>query len=536
MKRTTTSSKVSPLSPVEKPSLPSAVPAPPDSTQLSKKVRSRRATTTAEVKAPFPDSDTEPSDESTSTASSTVERMPQEMQSSVSSEYRVSSTSAELPLTSACDASTPTNDDIGKMNKVTKDENEPTPDFGKEQEKKVEAGVLDDSAPPEAPTSNVCSTPAEDVGTNLIVNYLPQNMTQEEIKSLFASIGEVESCKLIRDKSTCQNLGYGFVNYVNAKDAEKAINTLNGLRLQNKTIKVSLARPSSESIKGANLYISGLPKSYTQQEMENLFACCGKIITSRILYDSNTGLSRGVGFIRFDQRSEAEHAIRRLNGAIPPGFTEPITVKLANSPSGGGGGGGVSVNNASLIPILPQQVHPHHHQELLLAAAAAAAAAAVAAGSDINLPAPHGIPSLTAVKALPHSAQPLDMAFMHQMAPLPPNLALTAHPVLQHPHNPLHFAPLHGCPELISRSVPVSCNRQILTSMTAIHVPAPEAVLSAGHLIGPPLPPAPLPGSQGPHLAPASAVAASGVFAPIDTRFRYVTHGSSLLKRCTTLV
>jgi RNA recognition motif-containing protein len=33
-------------------------------------------------------------------------------------------------------------------------------------------------------------------------------------------------------------LGYGFVNYQKAEDADKAINTLNGLRLQNKTIKV----------------------------------------------------------------------------------------------------------------------------------------------------------------------------------------------------------------------------------------------------------------------------------------------------------
>lgn len=42
----------------------------------------------------------------------------------------------------------------------------------------------------------------EDSKTNLIVNYLPQNMTQEEIRSLFSSIGEVESCKLVRDKSS----------------------------------------------------------------------------------------------------------------------------------------------------------------------------------------------------------------------------------------------------------------------------------------------------------------------------------------------
>ena len=38
--------------------------------------------------------------------------------------------------------------------------------------------------------------------TNLIVNYLPQNMTQDEIKELFSSIGPVESCKLIKDKLT----------------------------------------------------------------------------------------------------------------------------------------------------------------------------------------------------------------------------------------------------------------------------------------------------------------------------------------------
>ena len=84
------------------------------------------------------------------------------------------------------------------------------------------------------------STQPEDetAKTNLIVNYLPQTMTQEEIRSLFSSIGEVESCKLIRDKVTGQSLGYGFVNYHSTEDASKAIQTLNGLRLQNKTIKV----------------------------------------------------------------------------------------------------------------------------------------------------------------------------------------------------------------------------------------------------------------------------------------------------------
>ncbi|XP_045081064.1 ELAV-like protein 2 isoform X2 [Coregonus clupeaformis] len=186
--------------------------------------------------------------------------------------------------------------------------------------------------------SNNCSSPVEsgsmeDSKTNLIVNYLPQNMTQEELKSLFGSIGEIESCKLVRDKITGQSLGYGFVNYVDPKDAEKAINTLNGLRLQTKTIKVSYARPSSASIRDANLYVSGLPKTMTQKELEQLFSQYGRIITSRILVDQVTGVSRGVGFIRFDRRIEAEEAIKGLNGQKPPGATEPITVKFANNPS-----------------------------------------------------------------------------------------------------------------------------------------------------------------------------------------------------------
>ncbi|XP_009068658.1 PREDICTED: ELAV-like protein 2 isoform X1 [Acanthisitta chloris] len=187
-------------------------------------------------------------------------------------------------------------------------------------------------------TVNNCSSPAdsgntEDSKTNLIVNYLPQSMTQDELKSLFSSIGEIESCKLVRDKITGQSLGYGFVNYTVPKVAEKAICTLNGLRLQTKTIKVSYARPSSVSIRNANLYVSGLPKTMAQKELEQLFSQYGRIITSRILFDQDTGLSRGVGFIRFDKRIEAEEAIKGLNGQKPAGATGPITVKFANNPS-----------------------------------------------------------------------------------------------------------------------------------------------------------------------------------------------------------
>ncbi|CAN8009942.1 unnamed protein product [Ixodes pacificus] len=167
-------------------------------------------------------------------------------------------------------------------------------------------------------------TSAEDSKTNLIVNYLPQTMTQEEIRSLFSSIGEVESCKLIRDKVTGQSLGYGFVNYVRPEDAEKAINTLNGLRLQNKTIKVSYARPSSEAIKGANLYVSGLPKSMTQQDLEGLFSPYGRIITSRILCDNITVIL-GLPYVRTRQ------TVYRAEGPIKAARKRNVTASAARA-------------------------------------------------------------------------------------------------------------------------------------------------------------------------------------------------------------
>lgn len=52
-----------------------------------------------------------------------------------------------------------------------------------------------------------------------------------------------------------------------------------------------------------------------------------------LLSTSGTGISRGVGFIRFDKRNEAEEAIKGLNGQKPLGAAEPITVKFANNPS-----------------------------------------------------------------------------------------------------------------------------------------------------------------------------------------------------------
>ncbi|KRY53737.1 ELAV-like protein 3 [Trichinella britovi] len=213
---------------------------------------------------------------------------------------------------------------------------------------------LDDSQMTDVPMKEELLNDSIDRKTNLIVNYLPQSMTTEEFRMLFDSIGEVETAKLVRDKVTGQSLGYGFINYVNPESAAKAIERLNGLGLQSKKMKVSYARPSSESIKGANLYISGLPDAYTVKELEELFSPFGRIITSRILVDNATGISKGVGFVRYDKKGEADAAIAKLNSTIPPGGTEPIVVKFANSPSSSNHRAAIHVAQAAQAALAAQ--------------------------------------------------------------------------------------------------------------------------------------------------------------------------------------
>ena len=166
---------------------------------------------------------------------------------------------------------------------------------------------------------------------HVIVNYLPGDITEVLLQAMFASCGAITGVRLMRDKSGV-SLGYAFVNYSNEVDAARAIERFDGHQMGAKKIRVSYARPSSEEIKNANLYIAGLPKSTTEDELRAWFSVYGTIISSKVL-TLETGESRGVGFIRFDKRSEAQEAIDSLNGKKLLDGTN-LVVRFANPPKG----------------------------------------------------------------------------------------------------------------------------------------------------------------------------------------------------------
>lgn len=63
------------------------------------------------------------------------------------------------------------------------------------------------------------------------------------------------------------------------------------------TFKVSFARPSSDAIKGTNLYVSNLPHEITDYQLEVIFGKYGRIVQKNILRDK-MGICRGVAFVR----------------------------------------------------------------------------------------------------------------------------------------------------------------------------------------------------------------------------------------------
>ncbi|XP_010216032.1 PREDICTED: RNA-binding motif, single-stranded-interacting protein 3-like [Tinamus guttatus] len=140
--------------------------------------------------------------------------------------------------------------------------------------------------------------------------------------------GKIVSTKAILDKNTNQCKGYGFVDFDSPAAAQKAVASLKANGVQAQMAKQQEQDPT-------NLYISNLPVSMDEQELENMLKPFGHVISTRILRDAN-GVSRGVGFARMESTEKCEVVIQHFNGKYlktPPGLpapTEPLLCKFAD--------------------------------------------------------------------------------------------------------------------------------------------------------------------------------------------------------------
>ncbi|XP_039383026.1 RNA-binding motif, single-stranded-interacting protein 3 isoform X5 [Mauremys reevesii] len=164
--------------------------------------------------------------------------------------------------------------------------------------------------------------------TNLYIRGLPPGTTDQDLIKLCQPYGKIVSTKAILDKNTNQCKGYGFVDFDSPAAAQKAVASLKANGVQAQMAKQQEQDPT-------NLYISNLPISMDEQELENMLKPFGHVISTRILRDAN-GVSRGVGFARMESTEKCEVVIQHFNGKYlktPPGVpapTEPLLCKFAD--------------------------------------------------------------------------------------------------------------------------------------------------------------------------------------------------------------
>uniref|UniRef100_A0A8B9H3U0 RNA binding motif, single stranded interacting protein 1a n=1 Tax=Astyanax mexicanus TaxID=7994 RepID=A0A8B9H3U0_ASTMX len=155
-------------------------------------------------------------------------------------------------------------------------------------------------------SSNSSTTGWEQLSkTNLYIRGLPPSTTDHDLVKL-CQYGKIVSTKAILDKTTNKCKGYGFVDFDSPVSAQKAV-----AALKNNGVQAQMAKQQEQD--PTNLYLSNLPVSMDEQELENLLKPFGQVISTRILRDAH-GVSRGVGFARMESTEKCDAVISHFNG------------------------------------------------------------------------------------------------------------------------------------------------------------------------------------------------------------------------------
>ena len=207
------------------------------------------------------------------------------------------------------------------------------------------------SASSSASTSPLSPPPSDP--RSIALRYLPTGMQLDGLHALCSPYGAITAIRLKRDQNTGMALGYGFVHYENKEDAERAAEALDGRALGNKLIRVQIAKSprgaaagqqwsASAAATGARgaVVISGVPRIWTSAQLQTVGSVYGQVTEVALLEDgksSNDPSSRSA-VLRYAEPTSAVACVAALNGTVPAGAQEPLSVRLSSSPERSGAG------------------------------------------------------------------------------------------------------------------------------------------------------------------------------------------------------
>uniref|UniRef100_A0A2P2P060 Uncharacterized protein MANES_08G008000 n=1 Tax=Rhizophora mucronata TaxID=61149 RepID=A0A2P2P060_RHIMU len=176
----------------------------------------------------------------------------------------------------------------------------------------------------------------------LFVGNLPFNVDSAQLAGLFENAGNVKMVEVIYDKVTGRSRGFGFVTMSSPEEVETAAQQFNGYELEGRPLRVNSRSPPqrdtsfSRGPRGGDafdianrVFVGNLSWGVDNLALETLFREQGKVLEAKVVYDRDSGRSRGFGFVTYSSAEEVNGAIESLNGVELDGRSIRVSVAEA---------------------------------------------------------------------------------------------------------------------------------------------------------------------------------------------------------------
>ncbi|XP_032897580.1 embryonic polyadenylate-binding protein-like isoform X2 [Amblyraja radiata] len=154
---------------------------------------------------------------------------------------------------------------------------------------------------------------------NIFIKNLDESIDNKALYDTFSAFGNILSCKVVGDESGSK--GYGFVHFETQEAASRAINTMNGMLLNDRKVfvghfkshKEREAEFGSKALEYTNIYIKNFGEDMSSGRLREIFNVFGKTLSVRVMTDQH-GRCRGFGFVNFEKHEDALKAVAKMNG------------------------------------------------------------------------------------------------------------------------------------------------------------------------------------------------------------------------------
>lgn len=145
-------------------------------------------------------------------------------------------------------------------------------------------------------------------GSEVFIGGLPRDVTEDNLRDLCDSIGEILEVRLMKDRETGENKGYAFVAFRTKDVAQQAIEEVHGKEFKGKTLRCSLSETKHR------LFIGNVPKNWTEDEFRRVVEEVGPGVENiELIKDpQNPSRNRGFAFVLYYNNACADYSRQKM--------------------------------------------------------------------------------------------------------------------------------------------------------------------------------------------------------------------------------